>query len=110
MVYLPTALKNNTKRFVIAVLLLLCFGTGQAIVLTHSHVAVATVNSKQAPSSNPDDNCKICQLSHSFTATLYSNVPAVNLYGTIYKQLQVSVLSYQNISQLLAATRGPPAV
>lgn len=92
--------------------LLLCFGTGQAIVLTHSHVAVLkTVKTKQNPSSsNPDDNCKICQLSHSFIAMLYNNAPTVDIYATLYKHLQVSALSYPSISQLLAATRGPPVV
>ncbi len=94
-----------------AITILLCFTTGQAIVITHSHVAAT---SKTTPSKHTattaDENCKICQINHATTALLNVELPNAILYGVAYKQIQVRSLSYQSIALVLAATRGPPTV
>jgi hypothetical protein len=103
-------MKNRTTRIVAAFVLLLCFTTGQIIVFSHSHVAAysKTAQSKHSTSTGTDENCKICQLNHDATAVLNIGLHNALIYGTAYKQLQVAALSYQSISLVLAATRGPP--
>jgi len=103
---------NRTRRIVAAFVLLLCFTTGQIIVFSHSHVAsyAKTKQSKHNTSTGTDENCKICQLNHNTTALLSVDLNNTVIYGTAYKQLRVAALSYQSISLVLAATRGPPLV
>lgn len=113
-IFMPTfasALKNKTIKYVIAIILLLCFTTGQIILSVHSHRDVAKIaKSKHTRSSAPQETCKICHLSQSATALLYVNAVNTTLYAKIYKQQQTVSLCYQSISRLLAATRGPPTV
>ncbi|PJJ84720.1 hypothetical protein CLV57_1741 [Mucilaginibacter auburnensis] len=104
-------LKKKAKNILIAITLLLCFSTGQVIVLTHSHIAVVskTSPSKHATTS-ADESCKICQISHASTPLLNIELPNAIIYGIAYKHQQTASPSYQNISLVLAATRGPPTV
>ena len=105
-------MKNKTRKIVTALVLLLCFSTGQIIVFTHSHVS-ASANASTSKDSKPvatDDNCKICQLNHTATPLLNIDLPNTVIYGTAYKQLEAESLSYQSLSLILAATRGPPVV
>lgn len=106
-------MKNRTRKIVAALILLLCFATGQIIVVTHSHVASSsktTTPSKHNTATGTDENCKICQLNHNTTALLSVDLNHTVIYSTAYKQVQVAALSYQSISLVLAATRGPPLV
>ena len=105
-------MKNRTIKIIAAFALLLCFTTGQIIVFTHSHVASfsKTNPSKHNVPAGTDENCKICQLNHNATALLSVDLNHTVVYGTAYKQLQVAGLSYQSISLVLAATRGPPLI
>lgn len=113
-IFMPTfasALKNRTIKYIIAIILLLCFTTGQVILSVHSHKDVAKIaKSKHSRSSSPEETCKICHLNQSATALLYVNAANTTLYGIAYKQQQAASLRYQSISRLLAATRGPPTV
>ena len=103
-------MSNNTRKIITAFILLLCFSTGQIIVFTHSHVTSLsnTSTSKDSKPVATDDNCKICQLNHTATPLLNIDLPNTVIYGTAYKQLEAESLSYQSISLILAATRGPP--
>ncbi|MFD0748945.1 hypothetical protein ACFQZS_02255 [Mucilaginibacter calamicampi] len=103
-------MKNRTTTILVAFGLLLCFITGQAIVFTHSHVASysKTTPSKHSSSTSNEENCKICQANHNATALLSVDLNHTVIYGTAYKQVQATALSYQSISLVLAATRGPP--
>ena len=105
-------MKNRTTRILAAFVLLLCFTTGQIIVFTHSHVSYYTkINqTKHSTPAGTEDNCKICQLNHNTVALLNIELNTTVIYGSAFKQLQVAALSYQSISLVLAATRGPPAV
>jgi hypothetical protein len=105
-------MKNRTIRIVAAIVMLLCFTTGQIIIFSHSHIASYSkaAPSKHNTSTGTDENCKICQLNHNATALLSIDLNTTVIYGTAYKQLQVEALSYQSISLVLAATRGPPVV
>lgn len=109
---LPNLMKNKTTKIVAALGLLLCFITGQAIVFTHSHVVSysKTTSSKHNPSTSNEENCKICQLNHHVTALLSIDLNQTIIYGTAYKQIKAAALSYQSISLVLAATRGPPRI
>jgi hypothetical protein len=105
-------MKNRTTRIIAAFVLLLCFTTGQIILFGHSHVASyskASPSKHNTPGST-DENCKICQLNHNATPLLSVNLNHNVIYGAAYKQLQIAALSYQSISMVLAATRGPPVV
>jgi len=105
-------MKNRTRRIVAAFVLLLCFTAGQVILLTHSHVASysKTTHSKHSTSAGNEESCKICQLNHNTATLLNVDLSHNIIYGTAYKQLQAAALSYQSISLVLAATRGPPSV
>jgi hypothetical protein len=105
-------MKNRTIRIIAAFVLLLCFTTGQIIVFTHSHAASfsKTTQSKHSTPAGTDENCKICQLNHNTPALLSVDLNHTVIYGTAYKQLQIAGLSYQSISLVLAATRGPPVI
>jgi len=106
-----SVLKNSATRILLTFILLLCFTTGQVIVFTHSHVAnFSKTQSKHQASTNADENCKICQLNHDAIALLNIDLPNAIIYGTAYKQVLQGDLSYQSISLVLAATRGPPVV
>jgi hypothetical protein len=105
-------MKNRTTGIVVAFVLLLCFTTGQIIVFSHSHTVSysKTSSSKHGTPTGTDENCKICQLNHNMAALLSTDLNHTVIYGTAYKQLKVAALSYQSISLVLAATRGPPVI
>lgn len=103
-------MKNRTTRIVAALVLLLCFTTGQIIVFSHSHVASYSKTSPLKHATASDENCKICQLNHDATAVLNVDLHNTVIYGTAYKQLRLTTLSYQSLALVLAATRGPPVV
>lgn len=103
-------MKNRTTRILAAFVLLLCFTTGQIIIFSHSHVASYAKTNTSKHGTTTDENCKICQVNHNTTALLSVNLNHTVIYGTAYKQVQIAALSYQSISLVLAATRGPPLV
>lgn len=98
-------LKKKTVKILSAIFLLLCFATGQIIVVTHAHTK--TELSKQG--KNGEDNCKICQLSHAFTAMMHQHHFSFMVESSTYTYVQPPQPSYHRILLLFAFDRGPPA-
>ncbi|PTQ99451.1 Protein of unknown function (DUF2946) [Mucilaginibacter yixingensis] len=89
--------------------LLLCFAIGQAIVITHAHNRTEQ-SSKPSKSGSQEDNCKICQLSHAFTAIVSLQHFSFTIQSSHYTYAVVAQAQYHRILMLFAFDRGPPVV
>lgn len=89
--------------------LLLCFAIGQIIVITHAHSRFEQ-SSKNSKGGSQEDNCKICQLNHTFTPLVSQHNFSFTIQSSPYVYAVAAQANYHRILMLFAFDRGPPTV